>query len=114
MGNNTNNNNNTGLGIGNNTNNNNNTGLGIENNTNNRGNGNNYSKVSNSFEQKVADQVRQADNRIHKVYVSVNPDLHNRMNTFADDIRTNGNRDGLFNDFTNTMNDFFRGNNNNR
>ena len=74
---------------------------------------NNYSEVSNAFEQKVADQVRQADSRINKVYVSINPDLYNRMNTFADDIRTNRNRDGLFNDFNATVNDFF-GNGRNR
>ncbi|WP_428911768.1 YhcN/YlaJ family sporulation lipoprotein [Niallia sp. Krafla_26] len=94
--------------------NNDNDGLGTRNNMNNtntRGNGTNYSEVSNSFEQKIADQVRQADKNIHNVYVSVNPDLYNRMNTFADDIRTNRNRDGLFDDFSNTINDFFgRGN----
>lgn len=94
--------------------------LGTENNDNNNNNargtssGHNYSEVSNSFEQKIADQVRQADKKIHKVYVSVNPDLYNQMNTYADDIRTNRNRDGLFEDFTNTINDFFGGRNGNR
>jgi hypothetical protein len=73
--------------------------------------GNQYSKVSNRFEQNIADQVRKADNKIHKVYVSVDPNLYNRMNTYADDIRTNGNRDGLFEDFNVTVNDFFGRNN---
>jgi hypothetical protein len=71
----------------------------------------NYSEVSSKFEQKIADQVRQADKRIHKVFVSVDPDLYNRMGTFADDIRTNRNRDGLFDNFNTTMNDFFGGRN---
>ena len=73
--------------------------------------GNQYSKVSNRFEQNIADQVRKADNKIHKVYVSVDPNLYNRMNTYANDIRTNGNRDGLFEDFNATVNDFFGRNN---
>ncbi|KKK37485.1 hypothetical protein WQ57_13650 [Mesobacillus campisalis] len=75
----------------------------------------NYSEVSSKFEQKIADQVRQADKRIHKVFVSVDPDLYDRMGTFADDIRNNRNRDGMFDNFNTTMNDFF-GNryNNNR
>ncbi|OLS36766.1 YhcN/YlaJ family sporulation lipoprotein [Bacillus sp. MRMR6] len=66
-----------------------------------------YTEVSNAFGQKIADQVRQADNKIHKVYISVNPDLYTRMNTYAEDIRTDRNRPGLFEDFTNTVNDFF-------
>jgi hypothetical protein len=69
--------------------------------------GNNYTEVSNAFEQKIADQVRKADSKIHKVYVSVNPTLYNRMGTYADDIRANRNRDGLFDDFNDTVNDFF-------
>jgi YhcN/YlaJ family sporulation lipoprotein len=75
------------------------------------GRANNYSEVSSEFEQKIADQVRQADKHIHKVFVSVDPDLYNRMGTFADDIRTNRNRDGMFENFTTTMNDFFGGRN---
>lgn len=99
-----------GAGNGNQTGNNNNLNMNNENNNNNTAgtlNGNNYSEVSTAFEQKIADQVRKADNKIHKVYVSVNPDLYNRMNTYADDIRTNRNRDGLFEDFNNTVNNFF-------
>ncbi|MFZ0443748.1 MAG: YhcN/YlaJ family sporulation lipoprotein [Bacillus sp. (in: firmicutes)] len=95
-------------------------GIGNGDNNNNGNNNNNtigtkeedqYSKVSNRFEQNIADQVRKADSKIHKVYVSVDPNLYNRMNTYANDIRTNGNRDGLFEDFNTTVNDFFGRNN---
>jgi len=107
-------NNNNIFGIGNGANNN---GTNNNNNNNNGTNGNNageiaslknnYSEVSNAFEQKIADQVRQADKKVHKVYVSNNPDLYNRMDTFANDIRTDGNRDGLFENFNQTVNNFF-------
>ncbi|WP_066054252.1 YhcN/YlaJ family sporulation lipoprotein [Robertmurraya korlensis] len=99
-----NNNNTVGTGNGN-TN-----GTGNTNGQNNRGTAtrtNNYSPVSNAFEQKIADQVRKADNKIHKVYVSVNPDLYNTMNTYAEDIRADRDRDSLFRDFNNTINNFF-------
>jgi hypothetical protein len=117
-GNNNNNDNNIlGIGNGDNNNNGNNNNNNNNNNENNNNNalgtkeGNQYSKVSNRFEQNIADQVRKADNKIHKVYVSVDPNLYNRMNTYANDIRTNGNRDGLFEDFNATVNDFFGRNN---
>jgi YhcN/YlaJ family sporulation lipoprotein len=110
-------------GAGNRNNNNNNTifgnndtgGNAANNNAGDTGRATNYSEVSSKFEQKIADQVRQADKRIHKVFISVDPDLYNRMGTFADDIRNNRNRDGMFDNFNTTMNDFF-GNryNNNR
>lgn len=100
-------------------------GAGNGNGNNNGANGNNggdnvdgdteYSEVSNAFEQRIADQVRKADKRIHKVFVSMDTDLYDRMGTYADDIRTNRDRDGLFDDFNADMNDFFgRNNDNNR
>lgn len=70
-------------------------------------NWNNYSPVSNAFEQKIADRVRQAENKIHKVYVSNNPDLYGKMSTYADELRTNGNGNGILDDFNNTVNNFF-------
>ncbi len=99
--------------------------FGAGNGNNNGANGNNggdnvdgdteYSEVSNAFEQRIADQVRKADKRIHKVFVSLDTDLYNRMGTYAEDIRTNRDRDGLFDNFNADMNDFFgRNNNNNR
>jgi YhcN/YlaJ family sporulation lipoprotein len=71
-----------------------------------------YSKVSSEYEQKVADLVREADNKIHEVYVSANPDLYNQLNTYANNINTGQNNDGLFEDFNDMVNDFFGGQNN--
>jgi YhcN/YlaJ family sporulation lipoprotein len=71
-----------------------------------------YSKVSTEYEQKVADLVREADNKIHEVYVSANPDLYNQLNTYANNINTGQNNDGLFEDFNEMVNDFFGGQNN--
>ena len=69
--------------------------------------GNNYSEVSSPLEQKIADQVRAADTKIHKVYVSVNPDFFNQMTTYSSNIGNGKNR-GLLNDFSNTVRRFFR------
>ncbi|RHW41720.1 hypothetical protein D1B31_08395 [Neobacillus notoginsengisoli] len=68
-----------------------------------------YTGVSTAFEQKIADQVRKADNKIHRVYISFNPDFYDTMNGYANDINNgnNRNRDGLFNDFTGRMNNVF-------
>ncbi|CAM3766317.1 YhcN/YlaJ family sporulation lipoprotein [Mesobacillus zeae] len=71
-------------------------------------NGEHYSKVSTKFEQRIADQVRQADDRIHRVYVSFDENFYNTMGNYANDIRDNNNREGLFEDFNNTINDVFR------
>lgn len=71
-------------------------------------NGEHYSKVSTKFEQRIADQVRQADDRIHRVYVSFDKNFYNTMGNYANDIRDNNNREGLFEDFNNTIDDVFR------
>ncbi|WP_071460441.1 YhcN/YlaJ family sporulation lipoprotein [Bacillus massilinigeriensis] len=70
----------------------------------------NYSEVSTKFEQRIADKVRQADDRIHKVYVSFDEDFYNTMGNYTNDIRNNNNRDGLFRDFNNTIDDVFNRN----
>jgi hypothetical protein len=88
-------------------------GTGANNNTGTATRTNRYTSVSNTFEQRIADQVRKADNKIHRVYVSVNPDLYNTMNTYADDIRADRDRDSLYRDFNNTITNFFGMNNNN-
>lgn len=99
-------------------------GNGYENADNNNNNGNNdnggnnnrgttdYSPVSNSFEQRIADQVRQADSRIHKVYVSLDREFYDRMTNFADDIRNgnNGDNNNLFENFNRVVRDFFGAN----
>ncbi|MCM3587385.1 YhcN/YlaJ family sporulation lipoprotein [Mesobacillus maritimus] len=68
---------------------------------------NNYKPVSNKFEQKIADQVRQANNKIHDVYVSLSPNSYTTMGEYADDIRNNRNQDGFFEGFNEMINDLF-------
>lgn len=69
--------------------------------------GNEYSEVSTRLEQKIADQVRAADKNVHEVFVSVNTDFYDQMTNYTDDIRNDQNRDGLFDDFTDTVRYFF-------
>ncbi|NKE05869.1 YhcN/YlaJ family sporulation lipoprotein [Mesobacillus selenatarsenatis] len=59
------------------------------------------------LEQQIEQRVRQANNRIDNVYVSIDRNAYDRMGTFADDIRTDRNRDGMFEDFRNAMDGFF-------
>lgn len=111
------NDNNNGLNVGTNNGTNGSYIIDIDNNTNRKNN--NYSLVSNRFEQKVADQVRKADDKIHRVYVSVNPDFYNQMNTMTNDIRTNrinntNDHNGLFDRFDNMINNYFGNGNNYR
>lgn len=75
---------------------------------NDRGNGSYYSQATNAFEYEIEDKVRNADKGVDKVYVSVDNNVYNKMGTFADDIRNNRNRNGLFDDFTNAVNNLFR------
>ena len=78
------------------------------------GNGNNMNgTVRNNgaavtlLEKQIEQRVRQSNKGIDRVYVSVDRTAYNRMGTFADDIRTDRNRDGLFEDFRNSMDDLF-------
>lgn len=72
------------------------------------GNGQGYTQVSNKFEQQIADQVREANRDINNVYVSVDSGFFDQMTGYAHDIRDGGNRNGLFNDFNNTVRGLFR------
>ncbi|MEW8986325.1 MAG: YhcN/YlaJ family sporulation lipoprotein [Bacillus sp. (in: firmicutes)] len=78
-------------------------------NTNMNGNatGNTMNGNNGQLELQIEQRVRQANNRINNVYVSVDRNAYDRMGTFADDIRTDRNRDGMFEDFRNTMDGFF-------
>ena len=67
-----------------------------------------YKEVSNPLEQRIADQVRAADNSIHKVYVSYDTDFFDQMTTYANDINAGRNRDGIWNDFKNSIGRIFR------
>lgn len=67
-----------------------------------------YSQATNIFEQQITDIVRKNDARINKVYISVDNNVYNKMGRYADDIRTDRNRENLFQDFTNNVNNIFR------
>lgn len=86
-----------------------NTGLsGTDINRNTEDGGPNYRNVSSRLEQKIADQVRAADKNIHKVYVSYDQNFYNQMTTYANDLRNGQNRDGIWNDFADTIRRVFR------
>lgn len=68
----------------------------------------NNGKTVTLLEKQIEQRVRQTNKGIDRVYVSVDRTAYNRMGTFADDIRTDRNRDGLFEDFRNSMDDLFR------
>lgn len=68
---------------------------------------NQNNSLSDVLNQKIADQVRKADNKIHKVYVSVNPDFYTTMNNYAKDIRSGRDKISLYRDFSNTVMNFF-------
>lgn len=63
--------------------------------------------LSEVLDQKIADQVRKADNKIHKVYVSINPDFFTTMKSYSHDIRSGRNKVSLYRDFSNTVMNFF-------
>ncbi|ESU31763.1 hypothetical protein G3A_14690 [Bacillus sp. 17376] len=65
------------------------------------------SALGNGLERQIKQKVRESHRGIDNVYVSVDNNAFDRMGTFADDIRNNRNRDGLFDDFRNTMGNFF-------
>jgi YhcN/YlaJ family sporulation lipoprotein len=66
-----------------------------------------HDSLSDVLNQKIADQVRKADIKIHKVYVSVNPDFYTTMNSYAHDIRSGRDKVSLYRDFSNTVMNFF-------
>lgn len=63
--------------------------------------------LGNGLEREIEQKIRQSHRGIDNVYVSVDNNAFDKMGTFADDIRNNRNRDGLFDDFRNTMGNFF-------
>lgn len=69
--------------------------------------GNTMNGNNGQLEMQIEQRVRQANNRIDNVYVSVDRNAYDRMGTFADDIRTDRNRDGMFEDFREAMDGFF-------
>lgn len=63
---------------------------------------------NNSLDQKIINQVRAADRSIDNVYISYDTDTFGQMTNYSNDIRIGTNRDGLWNDFTNSVNRMFR------
>jgi len=63
---------------------------------------------NNTLDQKIINQVRAADRSIDNVYISYDTDTFGQMTNYSNDIRTGTNRDGLWNDFTNSVNRMFR------
>jgi len=55
------------------------------------------------FRSKIADQVRNADPDINDVFVSVNPDFVERMDGYANDIRSGRPVRGMLDEFTETV-----------
>jgi hypothetical protein len=83
----------------------------LSNDTNNGTNGagaTGYKRVSTALDQKIADQVRKTDKNIHNVYVSYDTNFFNQMGNYSNDIRTGRNRDGIWDDFTDTVRRIFR------
>lgn len=63
---------------------------------------------NNTLDQKIINQVRAADRSIDNVYISYDTDTFGQMTNYSNDIRTGTNRDGLWNDFSNSVNRMFR------
>ncbi|WP_335693155.1 YhcN/YlaJ family sporulation lipoprotein [Neobacillus drentensis] len=63
---------------------------------------------NNTLDQKIINQVRAADRSIDNVYISYDTDTFGQMTNYSNDIQTGTNRDGLWNDFSNSVNRMFR------
>jgi hypothetical protein len=75
--------------------------------TRNNARGTNTNNTS-SLDRKIINQVRAADRSIDNVYVSYDTNTFGQMTNFSNDIRNGTNRDGLWNDFTNSVDRMFR------
>ncbi|WP_425490374.1 YhcN/YlaJ family sporulation lipoprotein [Heyndrickxia vini] len=64
-------------------------------------------ELSKTVENKIAKEVRKADNDIDNVYVSVNPDFFDRMTDYGNDIRNGHPISGLFDQFNQTVQRIF-------
>jgi YhcN/YlaJ family sporulation lipoprotein len=64
-------------------------------------------ELSQDVERKIADQVRKADPDIDDVFVSVNPDFIDRMDGYANDLRSGRPIRGMFDEFTETVQRIF-------
>ncbi|MGG1674601.1 YhcN/YlaJ family sporulation lipoprotein [Neobacillus sp. NRS-1170] len=60
-------------------------------------------KLTGDIENKISRKVKSVDPDIDNVYVSVNPDFYDRMNTYANDIRNGRPISGLIDEFSKTI-----------
>jgi len=60
-------------------------------------------EVTDPLKEKISDQVRATDRDIRNVYVSSDPDFVNRMEGYGNRINEDTTRNGLFEDFTETV-----------
>jgi len=60
-------------------------------------------EVTDPLKKKISDQVRATDRDIRNVYVSSDPDFVNRMEGYGNRINEDATRNGLFEDFTETV-----------
>lgn len=67
----------------------------------------NGKELTKDLEKKIADQVRASDQNIDDVYVSVNPDFYNRIDTYAKDVRNGKPIEGFFDEFSETVKRMF-------
>ncbi|PLS07114.1 YhcN/YlaJ family sporulation lipoprotein [Neobacillus cucumis] len=69
----------------------------------------NYHNVSSALDRKISKQVRTADKSVNNVYISYDRDFFSKMTDYSNDLNRKGfNRNNLWNDFSNTVNNIFR------
>ncbi|MFK9092926.1 YhcN/YlaJ family sporulation lipoprotein [Bacillus salipaludis] len=64
-------------------------------------------ELTSAIENKISRAVKSVDSDIDNVYVSVNPDFYDRMNTYAGDIRNGRPISGFMNEFSDTIRRIF-------
>ncbi|MDQ0268410.1 YhcN/YlaJ family sporulation lipoprotein [Cytobacillus purgationiresistens] len=64
-------------------------------------------ELTKDIERKISDQIKSVDQDIEQVYVSVNPDFYNRVDTYANDIRNGKPVKGFFEEFNETVRRMF-------
>ncbi|MDN3015455.1 YhcN/YlaJ family sporulation lipoprotein [Paenibacillus sp. BSR1-1] len=72
------------------------------------GDNTNYKKAASPLDKKIERQVRAADRSIDNVYISYDTAFFGQMTNYTNELRNGTNRDGVYNDFTNTINGVFR------
>lgn len=66
-----------------------------------------HDEVTSELEDKIAEAVRETNNNIDNVYVSMNPDFVNRMSDYVTKINEGHPISGFFEEFTESVRDVF-------